>query len=79
MYNDMLATLLPVEKPLLADRIAKMGAALEDGISKLRWDSDEKEKNSFIGQAMKIVTEVDVLVKKMKDNVSKMQSLMETW
>ena len=79
MYNDMLATLLHVEKPLLADRIQKMGQALEDGISKLRWNSDEKEKNTFISHAMKIVTEVDVLVKKMKDNVSKMQSLMETW
>jgi dynein heavy chain len=56
-----------------------MGQALEDGISKLRWNSDEKEKNTFISQAMKIVTEVDVLVKKMKDNVSKMQSLMDTW
>jgi dynein heavy chain len=73
MYNDMLATLLHVEKPLLADRIEKMGNALEDGISKLRWNSDEKEKNTFISHAMKIVTEVDVLVKKMKDNVSKMQ------
>lgn len=48
MYNDMLATLLSVEKPLLADRIAKMGEALEAGISSLRWNSDEKEKNAFI-------------------------------
>jgi dynein heavy chain len=28
MYNNMLSTLLPVEKPLLADRIEKMGNAL---------------------------------------------------
>jgi dynein heavy chain len=77
MYNNMLSTLLPVEKPLLADRIEKMGNALQSGIDTLRWNSENI--NPFINNAMKIVTDVDILVKKMKDNVHKIHQLMEMW
>lgn len=77
MYNDVLATLLPVEKPLLADRIQMMLDALNPGITQLKWNSDNI--NPFINKAMKIVTEVDELVKKMKDNVRKMIDIMDKW
>lgn len=77
MYNDVLATLLPVEKPLLATRIQEMLDALAPGIGTLRWNSDNI--NPFITKAMKIVTEVDELVKKMKDNVRKMTDIMGGW
>ena len=39
MYNEILKTLLPVEKPLLKSRIEKMDAALLPGIEKLTWNS----------------------------------------
>jgi dynein heavy chain len=39
MYNDILSELLPVEKPLLADRIEKMNISLQKGFSELRWNS----------------------------------------
>jgi dynein heavy chain len=77
MYNDVLATLLPVEKPLLQDRIQMMLDALQPGIVQLMWNSENI--NPFINKAMKIVTEVDDLVKKMKDNVRKMHEIMEKW
>lgn len=77
MYNEILATLLPVEKPLLADRIKQMSDALEPGITELRWNSDTI--NKFIGNALNIVTSVDELVKKMKENVRKMHDMMEKW
>lgn len=32
MYNEILATLLPVEKPLLGDRIEKINKILQPGI-----------------------------------------------
>ncbi len=70
MYNEVLATLLPVEKPLLATRIQEMLDALAPGIGTLKWNSDNI--NPFITKGMKIVTEVDDLVKKMKENVRKM-------
>ena len=77
MYNDILATLLPVEKPLLADRIQMMIDSLSPGINTLKWNSENI--NPFISKAMKICTEVDDLVKKMKENVRKIVEMMEKW
>jgi dynein heavy chain len=77
MYNDILATLLPVEKPLLADRIEKMNKALRAGIEELRWNATSIDP--FIKAAMGIVSDVDALVKLMKDNVRKMQDMMKKW
>jgi len=77
MYNNILATLLPVEKPLLAKKIEAMGKALEPGIISLRWNSDGIDK--FIRNAHEIVEEVDGLVKKMKENVMNMHREMEKW
>jgi len=77
MFNEVLSTLLPVEKPLLQDRIQKMMDALNPGIATLKWNSDNI--NPFISKAMITVTEVDELVKKMKDNVRKMTETMDKW
>ena len=77
MYNNIIATLLPVEKPLMMERIQKMNKALQSGIDSLKWNSENIDP--FINQAMSIVTEVDELVKKMKENVSKMIEIMNLW
>lgn len=77
MYNNILATLLPVEKPLLAKKIDGMGKALEAGITTLKWNSDGIDK--FIKNAHEIVEETDGLVKKMKENVQNMHKEMERW
>lgn len=39
MYNEILSILLPVEKPLLADRIDLMNKSLKAGIETLKWNS----------------------------------------
>jgi dynein heavy chain len=77
MYNNIIATLLPVEKPLMMDRIEKMNKALQAGIDTLKWNSDNIDP--FISQAMVIVTDVNELVKKIKENVSKMIEIMNQW
>ena len=77
MYNGILSTLLPVEKPLLAARIDKMNAALRPGIEELTWSS--KNIDAVISQCMGLVRDADELVKKMKENVRKMQRFMQNW
>ena len=77
MYNNILATLLPVEKPLLAKRIEMMGKSLQDGIDRLKWNSEGID--IFIKNAHEIVQDVDELVKKMKENVEKIHKYMEIW
>jgi dynein heavy chain len=73
----MLSDLLPVERPLLADRIEKMNAALSKGFSELKWNSQNIDP--FIKNAMDIVQDVDELFTKMKDNVKKITNLMKDW
>jgi dynein heavy chain len=77
MYNEILSTLLPVEKPLLFDRIKGMNDALQKGIDELKWNSQNIDP--FIKNAMETVTKVDELVSKMKSNVKKIQNLMQEW
>jgi dynein heavy chain len=60
MYNEILKTLLPVEKPLLKKRIESMDKSLEDGISKLTWNSAGID--GFISQAHNLVSQIDELV-----------------
>lgn len=54
-----------------------MNNALQAGIDKLKWNSQGIDP--FINTAMKVVSEVDELVKKMKDNVNKMKNMMKLW
>jgi len=44
MYNNIIATLLPVEKPLLIEKIRKIDKELEPGIDKLKWNCENNEK-----------------------------------
>ena len=77
MYNEILSILLPVEKPLLADRIDLMNKSLKAGIETLKWNSQNIDP--FINKAMTVVSDQDQLVKKMKDNIKKVESMMQTW
>jgi len=58
-------------------RIEKMNKALQAGFDTLKWNATDIDK--FIDNAMGIVTDVDELVKKMKENVSKMIEIMNQW
>ena len=77
MYNNIIATLLPVEKPLMQERINKINKYLQPGMDTLKWNSENI--NPFIKQALDIVSEVDDLVKKMKLNVRNMIEMMDRW
>jgi len=61
----------------LYSRIAKMGQSLQDGIDRLRWNSEGIDK--FIKIAHEIVMDVDELVKKMKENIDKIHKFMSNW
>lgn len=78
MYNEIVVTLLPVEKPLLKNKIELIDRILKPGIQNLKWN--DENINPFIKEAMEIVTEVSELVKKkMKENVKKMEKMCAEW
>jgi dynein heavy chain len=58
-------------------RIESMDKSLEDGITKLTWNSPGIDQ--FIAAAHNVVAKIDDLVRKMKDNVLKMHDYMNLW
>ena len=77
MYNEIKQTLLPVEYPLLEERIVKMDAILEPGFKELKWRS--KNINEFIHSAMSFVKDVSTTVKSMQLNLASIQKVMAKW
>ncbi|PHJ22031.1 dynein heavy chain family protein, partial [Cystoisospora suis] len=78
MYNQILTELLPHERPLLAERIEKINAILEPGLTSLRWQASE-DVDEFLGQAIKVVTEVFAICNTMKSNLLKAIGILGSW
>jgi dynein heavy chain len=78
MYNSILTELLPVEEPLLADRIDKMDDVLKDGLTKLKWRSEESIPE-FIENTMKVVSDVSSIVDQMKGNLRSISGILASW
>lgn len=77
MYNEIKQTLLPVEEPLLEDRIVKMDQTLEPGFNDLKWRSPNI--NDFIHASMIVVKDVNSTVKTMQLNLSQIRKIMAKW
>lgn len=60
-YDSALSELLPVEGPLLEDRIVKMDTVLSRGFADLKWRSGDRIPD-FIAQAMTVVLDVSCVV-----------------
>jgi dynein heavy chain len=67
MNNDVLNSLLPVEKPLVQPYLAKFDVAIERGLSSLNWKANGI--NEFIADSMEQVTSVNDIVRTMKENL----------
>jgi len=78
MYNSVLTELLPVEEPLLEDRIQKMDAALAPGLTELKWRSEDRIPE-FIQNTMKVVSDVKGVVDIMKGNLRNISDILAGW
>lgn len=78
MYNSVLTELLPVEEPLLEDRIQKMDAALAPGLTELKWRSEDRIPE-FIENTMKVVSDVKGVVDIMKGNLRLISGILASW
>eukprot|EP00930_Biecheleria_cincta_P022439 TRINITY_DN16377_c0_g1_i1.p1 TRINITY_DN16377_c0_g1~~TRINITY_DN16377_c0_g1_i1.p1 ORF type:complete len:134 (-),score=41.41 TRINITY_DN16377_c0_g1_i1:81-461(-) len=78
MYNAVLTELLPVEEPLLEDRIAKMDQALSPGLTELKWKNEDDIPN-FIEGTMKVVSDVSGVVDIMKNNLRSVSGILSQW
>ena len=77
-YNNVLVDLLPVEEPLLEERIVKMDAVLTPGIHDLKW-KDDKAVPDFLKQTQLVIGDVAAVVDQVKANLRKVSALMAKW
>lgn len=78
MYNTVLTELLPVEEPLVEDRIQKMDTALAPGLTELKW-SKEDQIPDFIEHTMKVVSDVSAVVDILKGNLRSVSAVLVEW
>ena len=76
-YNWVLENLLEVERPLVQQQLTDIDTYVEKGIKQLNWKSHGI--NDFIGHSMSQVQETETILKTLKDNVSKVQAILEKW
>jgi dynein heavy chain len=77
MYNNMVTSLLPVEKPLVATYINKIDKTLSRGVKQLSWKSHGIDL--FITECMADVKAADKIMGTLKSNLSKIEEIMEQW
>ncbi|CAD7939071.1 unnamed protein product [Amoebophrya sp. A25] len=77
-YNAVLTELLPVEEPLLEDKIVRMDSALSPGLTDLRWKSEDKIP-ALITSVTSVVGEVSDVVDIIKSNLKKTSTIIEQW
>jgi dynein heavy chain len=77
-YNAVLTELLPVEEPLLEDRIDRMDTVLSPALTELRWKSEEHIPD-FINRAMTTVCDVSSVVDVLKGNLRRVSAVLSRW
>ena len=77
MYNQMLLTMLDVERPLLAANLKAIDEALAKGLKHLTWKSHAID--DFIRDAMTLVRESHGKLTVLKDNMRSIEAILTNW
>jgi dynein heavy chain len=76
-YNNILRSLLPVEKPLVEKKLEGIDSSLQKGISTLNWNSHKI--NDYIAEVMSSVKELNTILETVKGNVVKTRKILDKW
>ena len=76
-YNNILRTLLPVERPLVGKRLEEIDGMLQKAIHSLNWNSHKI--NDYIQEVMSAVKELNHILETVKGNVEKTRELLAEW
>ncbi|OQS01624.1 dynein heavy chain [Achlya hypogyna] len=77
MYNRVHTTLLPVERPLVKAHLDKIDQILARGIRSLNWKSHGIDM--FLKDSMADVHEATALLDAMKNQMQRVEELLESW
>ena len=76
-WNNILNTILEVERPLLQDKLEAVRAGLQKGLEDLNWNSPDI--NEYIEEVMTKVMELDSTLMVLKDNVGGTRKVLQGW
>lgn len=77
IHNKIQRTILPVEKPLVQQKLEQVEQTLKRGLSELNWKSDGID--AFVRECMELVKDVDLTLTTIKDNVKATESILKLW
>ncbi|DBB00313.1 TPA: Dynein beta chain, flagellar outer arm [Trebouxia sp. C0004] len=77
IYNNVQATILPVEKPLIMQKLEAVDAALKKGLQTLNWNSHHID--DYIMEVMALVRDVNETLATIKGNVKRTSEVLAGW
>ena len=77
MYNNMLSTLLEVERPLLQAKLDDIDKVLQKGLKHLNWKSNAIQE--FVANTMAKVKEANSILQTIKSNVKETQIVLKSF
>lgn len=77
IWNRIQATILPVEKPLVQQKLEAVELALKRGMEEMNWRSDSIDQ--YIRESMELVKDVNEILTTIKDNVKNTMAILKTW
>ncbi|CBY35492.1 unnamed protein product, partial [Oikopleura dioica] len=75
-YNKVRKTVLDVEFPLISSQLDEIDQKLNQGETTLDWSGDVL---SYITEIYNAVSDLEIRIQKAKDNVIKIQEIMDVW
>ena len=79
MYNEMLRTMIEVEKPLLKGLMKAIDKVLDRGLKELVWKSPNPDKDAFIAEAHGLVVDAYKTLAEMKANMKVIHGILAKW
>lgn len=77
IHNKIQRTILPVEKPLVQQKLEEVEKTLQRGESELNWKSEGID--GYIRECMELVKDVDLTLTTIKDNVKATEGILKAW
>ncbi|CAG9462750.1 unnamed protein product [Pedinophyceae sp. YPF-701] len=77
IHNNIQRTLMDIERPLVQDKLDKIGTALQKALTTLNWNSHKID--DYISEVMSMVRELQNILNTIKGNVAKTSEILARW
>lgn len=77
LHNKVQLTILPVEKPLVQQKLEDIEHCLKRGLQELNWRSDSID--AYIRDATELIKDVDLVLTTVKENVKRTQEVLRVF